>query len=95
MNRRFDLMKPTVPEVLPLLLAYLNKPGNNCGGSLHIITDDGNTHPGHAEWCLEYARKEGDTDAVAILELMVQMSRTQIRRLCALADKARRAYYLK
>jgi hypothetical protein len=81
--------KTTVPEVLPLLVAYLLKPGNEVGGSLHIITDDGNDEPGHAAWCLSYARNIGDTDAIPILELMVQMSRTQIRKLCALADKQR------
>lgn len=76
-------MKPTVPEVLPLLRDYLKKPRNNCGGSLHVIVDNGNDTPAAVAWCLDYVKRSGDQDAILILEKMVQMSRTQIKKLCA------------
>ena len=39
--------KPTVPEVLPLVRAYYQKPGNIVGGNLHLVLDDENVENEH------------------------------------------------
>lgn len=70
-------MKPTVPEVLPLVRAYYAKDGNGAGGSLHIVLDDGNVEDSHVRFCLEFAREEGDEDGVRLAETLLQMSQTQ------------------
>lgn len=77
----------TVPEVLPLLVAYLRAPGNEAGGVLHIFTDDGNDSLDSIRFCARLAREEGDHVAEGIALLLGDMSRTQRRKLAARAGK--------
>ena len=69
--------KPTVPEVLPLVRAYYQKPGNIVGGNLHMVLDDANVEDQHVSFCLEIAKERNDDDGVRIAELLLRMSKTQ------------------
>lgn len=69
--------KPTVPEVLPLVQQYYAKPGNECGGSLHIVLDDGNVETEHVAYCQQYAKDRGDDFGYALAGLLLRMSKTQ------------------
>jgi hypothetical protein len=71
------ISKPTVPEVLPLVIAYCSKEENSVGGSLHIVLDDGNVEDGHVEYCIEYAKEVGDVDGVKLGKILLKMSKTQ------------------
>ena len=75
--------KPTVPEVLPLVLAYRAKPGNNVGGSLHIILDDCNVKDSHVAFCRQWAEDHDDADGVKLAEILARMSKTQRLKLAA------------
>ena len=77
-------MKPTVPEVLPLVQAYRDKPGNAVGGSLHVVLDDGNIEDSSIQFCREYAAERGDVDGIALCDLLIQMSKTQRSKISAL-----------
>jgi hypothetical protein len=79
-----DQCKPTVPEVLPLVKAFYAKPGNGVGGKLHVVLEDRNVETSHVQFCLDAAKEAGDEDAVALAELLLRMSTTQRRKLCAL-----------
>lgn len=70
-------MKPTVPEVMPLVREYYAKEGNICGGSLHIVLDDQNVDDSHIQFCLEYAIEHSDPDGEKLARLLMQMSKTQ------------------
>ena len=74
-------VKPTVPQVLPIVQAYYSKEGNICGGSLHIVLDDGNTETHSVEFCEQLAREHGDEDGVELARVLLRMSRTQRERL--------------
>ena len=76
--------KPTIPEVLPLVQAYYAKPGNSCGGSLHIVLDDGNIEDGSVRFCRDWAAKHDDPDGIELAEILLRMSRTQRRKLMAI-----------
>lgn len=78
------MKKPTVPEVLLLVREYLAKGGNSAGGSLHIVLEDGNVEDCHVEFCLGFAKERGDVDGERIAGLLLQMSRTQRRKLAAM-----------
>jgi hypothetical protein len=69
--------KPTVPEVLPVVWAYRDKPNNSVGGSLHIVLEDDNVETGHVQWCRQYAEQQGDSDGVALADVLLRMSITQ------------------
>jgi len=73
--------KPTITEVLPIVRAYYAKPGNEVGGSLHIVLDDGNVSDDDVRFCLQQARERDDADGVALAEKLLLMSRTQRRKL--------------
>lgn len=73
--------RPTVPEVAALLAAYGRKPGNGVGGSLHIVVDDGNVSDSDLHYCRQHAVERCDEDGVAIVDLMLQMTKTQRRKL--------------
>ena len=74
-------MKKTIPEVLPLVEAYLAKEGNGAGGSLHLVLEDGNTDPRSIRFCIAEARKAGDTDGVELGETILGLSKTQRKKL--------------
>lgn len=73
--------KPTIPQVAPLIEAYYNLPGNEMGGSLHIVLDDANVERHFSEWCREYALKKGDWVGAALANILVRMSTTQRKKL--------------
>ncbi len=73
--------KPTITDVLPLVRAYYAKPGNEVGGSLHLVLDDGNVRDDDVRSCLQFARERADADGVALAEKLLPMSRTQRRKL--------------
>ncbi|MCT0528339.1 hypothetical protein N0599_21620 [Pseudomonas aeruginosa] len=73
--------KPTVPEVMPLVREWYDKPGNQTGGIFHVILDDGNYEKVFADQALKSARELGDPEAVILAELLVAMSPTQRRKL--------------
>lgn len=79
-----DLGKPTIPEVLPLVVAYCAKPENSVGGSLHIVLEDGNVADSHVAFCREWAADRGDDDGVRLAELLLLMSKTQRSKLARL-----------
>lgn len=71
----------TIPEIVPDLRRYLDKPENGAGGSLHIYTDDGNLDHGHIEYCLRRAMERGDADGANLAGRIMRLSRRQRRRL--------------
>jgi hypothetical protein len=73
--------RPTVPEVLRLVVEFYAKPGNEAGGNLHVVLDDGNLEDQHLEAARKRAWDSQDTDAVVIADLMLDMTRTQRRRV--------------
>ena len=80
------MKKPTVPEVLPLIVTYYSIPGNSVGGIFHIVLDDGNVDDGDVEYCLNLAKEREDKESIEIGEILLRMSRTQRRKLY-LSDK--------
>lgn len=78
---------PTVPEVLPLVRALYASEHGGCGGCLHVVLEDGNVGDGHVDHCIEWARESGCTQCEALGLLLQQMSRTQRRKLSALAGR--------
>lgn len=77
-------IKPTVPEVLPLVRAYYAKPGNGAGGNLHIVLDDYNVRDDDVQFCLDLAEQFNDEDGAALAKLLLKMSKTQRAKLAAL-----------
>ena len=75
--------RPKVPEVSVLVRAYYAKPGNEAGGNCHVALDDGNLDNGGLRFCLAECEYYGDKDGAEIMRLMLQMSRSQRRRVRA------------
>lgn len=78
-----DPNRPKVPEVLVLVSVYYRQPDNGCGGLCHIVLDDGNLDDGSVTYCLERCVAEADKAGAAIMRAMLQMTRSQRRRLYA------------
>ena len=77
----FHAKKPTVPDVAPLVRSYYAKPGNEAGGSLHIVLDDGNVTDADVEFCRNRAIEARDDDGVVLATILRAMSKTQRLRL--------------
>ena len=71
----------TIPEILPLIQAYYQKPGNCNGGSLHIVLEDCNLKDSDVQFCIDYAKEKGDADGMALAEKLLLMSKTQRKKL--------------
>lgn len=61
-----------VEAVIDLARAYYAKPGNSCGGPLHIVLDDYNLEDEHIAFCRAEAERVGDADGVAICDKMAR-----------------------
>jgi hypothetical protein len=48
-------------KVLRRAHEYYNLPGNDLGGSLHVVLDDGNVEGQHVLFCMDRASDEGDS----------------------------------
>ncbi len=80
-------MKPTVPEVAPLVRALYrgddecSRGSGNVGGHLHIVLDDGNIETGHVSFCLDRALEDDCETCARLARVLLQMSRTQRSKL--------------
>jgi hypothetical protein len=75
-TRHFGIMvKPTVPEVLPIVREYYEE--HAAGGTLHIVLDDGNVDDSDVQFCIDYARRQGDNAGVFLGQILLRMSKTQ------------------
>jgi hypothetical protein len=77
----------TVERVAKVLSRYLQRPKNNVGGSLHIITDDGNYALRSAQFCELYATEIGDWSGARLARLLMLCSRTQRIKACRMATR--------
>ena len=78
-----DIRKPTIPEVEPLVRDFARTPGNEVGGHLHIVLDDGNVEDHFVRSCIEDAESAGDVQAAELGRLLLRMSKTQRLKLAA------------
>jgi hypothetical protein len=77
--------RPTVPDVVLLIRAFLAKPENGAGGNLHVVLEDSNLHLDHFRYCEQYAAMNGDEDGVALARTLAAMSWTGRRKAIAVA----------
>jgi len=66
-----------INEIIKLAKDYYSKEGNECGGSLHIVLDDGNLEDDNIKFCINYAKENNDIDGIKIGELLLTLSMTQ------------------
>lgn len=64
-------------DILPLVCRHYGKTGNECGGILHVVLDDGNIQKHFIESSLIESKKVCDEDAILICEAMLKMSARQ------------------
>lgn len=76
-------MKPTIPEVVERFRAYHRF--NPVWGSLHIVLDDGNVSDAHVLFCVAEARSRNDAEGERLALILLEMSRTQRRKLAEVA----------
>ena len=72
-------MKPTLPEVKPLIDALYQRHSTGC--CLHIVLDDGNVGEGSVLYCLNTAREKNHKDCIELGEKLLLMSKTQRKKL--------------
>ena len=78
-------MRPVVPDVLPLVRDYYRQFGNALGGNLHLVFEDQNIRDVDLEFCKQMAERSGDESGAEIAALMLQMSKTQRRKLASMS----------
>ncbi len=76
--------KPTIADIAPVVMEYYSKPGNNVGGSLHIVLEDGNIKDSDVLFCIKQAEESGDTDGADLGYILLSMSKTQRLKLSAM-----------
>lgn len=79
--------KPVIPEVLPLIHAYRDKPGNEVVGNLHIVLSDGNVSDADVEFCRLSAKESGDMEGEILACILATMSKTQRKKIARLFFK--------
>lgn len=73
--------KPTIPDVIARFADYVEMPGNEVWGSLHVVLDDGNIQDSHVRSCIDLATERNDTEGANLARVLLTMSKTQRARL--------------
>ena len=60
---------------------YYNKPGNEVGGALHVVLDDGNLEPSIIDDIRIESFQRGDVDTWILASTLLQMTPTQRRKV--------------
>jgi hypothetical protein len=76
--------KPLVPEVAQKIKAYLSIPGNEIGGNLHLVLQNGNIQDKHVLFCKQQATESGDSMAAELADTLLKMSKTQRLKPCSI-----------
>lgn len=74
-------------SVQKLAELYYKLPGNDTGGILHVVLDDGNLEDDHIRSCMENAVADGDYIAYNIGTLLLHMPEWQRERLYKQLDR--------
>jgi len=53
-------MSKKIQGLIAMIAAHYSLPDNGGGGSLHIATDDGNLDDDSINFCIRYAKENGD-----------------------------------
>jgi hypothetical protein len=75
--------RPTVPEVIALARSYYGRPGNEAGGHLHVVLDDGNLADTFILSSFDRAFDEGDVAGYVLAANLLAMTGTQRRKIYA------------
>lgn len=76
-------------DVIRMLVdRFCEFPGNESGGSLHIVLDDGNIEREHVEFCRDWARDHDDPAGEAFAELLLTLTDEERDLVCFDADEA-------
>jgi hypothetical protein len=76
--------QPPSQELLERYAEYMSRDENIVGGSLHIMTDDGNLKDSDVDFCMKHAEEVGDTDGAWIAKEMLKLSESQRDKLIRL-----------
>lgn len=83
-RRILDPDRPKVPDVLPMVNAYMARPGNFGGGSLRSVLEGNDTSDAGVKWAREWAVQHGDVPGVELADVLIRMSPTQRGKLANL-----------
>jgi len=56
---------------------YYKLPGNGCGGSLHIVLDDGNLETEHVQFSLDWAEEHNDPKGIELAKALLELTEDQ------------------
>lgn len=75
--------RPTGAQLARMVSAFYAIPGNEVGGSLHIVLDDQNLEDSNVRFCIEGAHERGDLAGELLGWLLLGASRSQRARAAA------------
>ena len=67
--------------LIKLCKEYYNIPGNELGGNLHIVLDDGNIEDGSIDFCLKQAEEKNDPKGIQICKLIFELTYDERQKL--------------
>jgi hypothetical protein len=73
--------KHRVPDVVRMVRDYYATEGNEAGGYLHVVIDDGNLDDDSIRFCRGECEKVGDATGVELAGVLLEMSQSQRKRL--------------
>jgi hypothetical protein len=73
--------KHRVPDVARMVRDYYATDGNEAGGYMHIVLDDGNLGDDSIRFCQGECAKAGDAAGVRLADILLEMSPSQRKRL--------------
>jgi hypothetical protein len=64
-------------ELARRALDFYDIPGNEAGGSLHLLLDDDNTGNESIQFCIDFCKENGDKEGLFIAEQFLAITETE------------------
>lgn len=65
--------EPTIEQLLDATKEFYQMPNNECGGSLHVVLDDGNLDRKTLLFAIDYALARADYEAVFLAKMLLKV----------------------
>ena len=79
MKAYMEKYKPFINDLIQYY--YTSVPDFGCGGSLHVVLDDGNIEHSNIRWCKEECEKDNDALGMLIADILLEFTEKELEEM--------------
>ena len=71
--------KPFINDLIQYY--YISVPDYGCGGSLHVVLDDGNIEHANINWCKDKCEEDNDALGMLIADILLEFTEEELQEM--------------